>query len=63
MSTVTPKGLNRPIQLYKVGLDEVESGQIVVERPGFQLIYEPGQLTEESKDQLRSILAEIDQKL
>ena len=62
-STVTLKGLNQPVQLYKVETSNNQGEMVAIDNEGFQLKYQPNQLTDADRTHLKKVLKDIANKL
>lgn len=58
-TSLIPKGISKPVQLYKVHLEVHKSDELVIDGGGFQLKYTPGKMTESSKARLAELLQDL----
>jgi len=59
-TALLPKGISKPVQLYRVLLEAHTSDERVIDGGGFQLKYSPGHMTESSKARLLELLRELE---
>lgn len=60
-TALLPKGISKPVQLYRVLLEAHTPDERVIDGGGFQLKYSPGRMTESSKARLLELLRELEE--